>query len=90
MLLTDPYDGPSRMAPDALTQETIGQRIRRLRDDTGLTQRELGHLLGHPWTHHRVTQWETDRNRPRVDDIPAVAAALHCSADYLLTGLPAA
>ena len=66
--------------------ETIGQRLRRLRLDTGLTQRELAVVLFGPLPPHRVTDWETGRSHPRLADLPAVAAALHCSTDYLLSG----
>lgn len=72
------------------TPETIGQRIKRLRHDTGMTQRELGHLLGHHTSDrhaHRVTSWEIGTAHPRIDDLATVAAALHTSTDYLLTGV---
>jgi len=71
-----------------MTDETIGQRIRRLRLDTELTQRELAHLLfgGADRHEHRVTAWEAGRAHPRINDLASVAAALHCSTDYLLSG----
>ncbi len=71
--------------------ETIGQRIKRLRTDTGLTQRELGHILGHAISPdgrhaHRVTDWEGGSSHPRIVDLAPLARVLHCSTDYLLTG----
>lgn len=74
------------MPLDAAPPETIGQRIRRLRTDAGLSQRELSHLLGHLGTAHRVQDWEHGDSHPRIGDLPAVATLLHCSADYLLSG----
>ncbi len=73
--------------------ETLGQRIRRLRLDTGMTQSELGHVLGHTRharAAHRVQDWESGDSSPRICDLPEVARVLHCSCDYLLSGVNAA
>lgn len=80
------------MPLDALSPpEPISTRIRRLRGDTGMTQRELGHLLGHPIatngrSAHRITDWESGSAHPRINDLADLARALHTSTDYLLTG----
>lgn len=48
---------------------TFGDRVRRIRRTAGLNQIEFAQRLG--VTHQRLSQWESDRNKP--GDIVAVA-----------------
>ena len=63
--------------------ETIGTRLRRLRVDRGLTQRELG---GARYTHAYVSTIEAGRRRPSREAIEHFAAVLGVRAEELETG----
>lgn len=65
--------------------ETLGARIRRFREASGLTQKELAQQLNVGGT--RISNWEKEINRPSVDMLAALCRALEVSADELL-GLP--
>lgn len=87
----DTTNGPDLdITTEGVASETLGQRIRRLRIDGGMTQAELGNVLGHTRharASHRVQDWESGDSAPRICDLPDVARALHCSCDYLLSGV---
>lgn len=67
-------------------KETFGQRLKRLRKKQGMTQEELGAVLG--ISYMTVRRWERQKIIPRMDEIKALAAALHVSEDELLNGVP--
>jgi transcriptional regulator with XRE-family HTH domain len=72
--------GPHRApgpAPDSL-----GQRIRRARLQTGLTQAALGAALGHPQS--VIARWERGALEPRVPDLLRLAPLLGVAAGGLL------
>lgn len=52
----------------------LGARIREARKQAGLTQRELGELVG--VSSHAVWAWEAGRMRPRYERL--VELAFHC------------
>lgn len=61
----------------------LAQRIRKKRKELGLTQAELGALVGvNPLA---VVNWESGTNRPWETIVP-LARALEVSIEYLLTG----
>ena len=63
--------------------ETLGERVRRLRQSRGLTQSALGKLVGmSQQTVHTIEQG--DSQRPRR--LPELAQALGTSVDYLAYG----
>jgi len=51
---------------------TIGEVIRKLREEAGISQARLARLLG--VTHASVAQWESGRNHPRHKHIEKMAA----------------
>lgn len=64
---------------------TLGEKIKLLREEKELNQTELGALLG--MTQRKVSYLERDRYEPSLQDIQAICAFFHVSADYLL-GFP--
>lgn len=68
----------------AMTNETIGQRLRRLRKERGMAQREL---TGPGVSHAYVSRIEADLRTPSVKAIRKLAAKLGVSPDYLERGL---
>lgn len=54
---------------------TIGERIRRIRIQRGLTQAELGKLIG--ISDSAVRRYELNLSVPRIDRLKAIANALH-------------
>jgi len=69
--------------PEA-ANETIGRRLRRLRRERGLAQREL---TGPGVSHAYVSRIEADLRTPSVKAIRKLAAKLGVSPDYLERGL---
>ncbi len=64
--------------------ETIGRRLRRLRKERGLAQREL---IGPGVSHAYVSRIEADLRTPSVKAIRKLAAKLGVNPDYLERGL---
>ena len=63
--------------------ETIGQRLRRLRHERGLSQRELA---GPGVSYAYISRIEAGARRPSVKALRMLASKLRVSADYLETG----
>lgn len=61
---------------------TMQERIRELRISSGLTQQELGAVLG--VAKNTVSQYETGRNAPNDDIKIAMANYFNVSMDYLM------
>jgi len=64
--------------------ETIGERLRRVRKDAGLSGPSLAKHLG--VSAQTVSEWERDKYLPEVARLAVLAQLLHISVDYLLTG----
>ena len=62
----------------------VGTSIRELRERAGLTQTALADILGKAQS--SVACWERGRSKPRLDDLPAVAAALGCGIEDIVKG----
>jgi transcriptional regulator with XRE-family HTH domain len=63
------------------TDETLGQRLCRLRTAVGLTQDQVAERSGQSiWS---IRNWENDRRRPQIDAIRDLAAALGATVDDL-------
>ena len=62
------------MRPKDQADETLGRRLRRLRDEAGLTQEQLAAKAGLPLPSLR--NWEVDYRQPRVEALLKVAKAL--------------
>jgi transcriptional regulator with XRE-family HTH domain len=64
---------------DILLQEVMMPTIRELREQAGISQRELARRSG---VHYMsIYQWEAGKHRPRFDQMRAVARALGVSMD---------
>jgi len=61
---------------------TIGKRIKRLRERKGLTQAELGKLLG--LSDKAVSTWENDLKVPRMSTLQKIADIFCVSGSYLM------
>jgi transcriptional regulator with XRE-family HTH domain len=62
----------------------IGNRIKRLREDANLTQRQLAASLG--CSPGLVGQWESHRKDPGRDNLKRLADALGTNMEFLLRG----
>jgi transcriptional regulator with XRE-family HTH domain len=62
------------------------QQLRKYRERAGLTQKELGALLGvAPLT---VASWERGRREPPLSRLPAIARAVRCRSAQLIDSEP--
>jgi len=60
----------------------IGQRLRELREEAGLSQSDLADQVG--VTRNAVSQWEADATQPSTRHLPKLARALGVSVDRLM------
>jgi len=63
--------------------ESIGQRIKNLREMKNMTQTELSQSLGMK-TYTTVSKWESDDNFPKGRDLKKLSELFGVSSDYLL------
>lgn len=66
---------------------TLGKRVRILREDRGMDQKQLARAVkqqGVKMENPQVSKIESGTSKPTVDGLRALAVALECSADYLL------
>lgn len=61
---------------------TIGEAIRKAREDKGYSRSQLSIKAGVPYI--TIRHWETDRSIPRVDLLICVADALGVTLDDLV------
>ena len=62
---------------------TVGQKIKKLRIEKGLTQKDLADQLH--VTFQTVSKWEKDENEPDIATLRELAKLFGCSFDYLLS-----
>lgn len=62
---------------------TLGQKIKKLRLEKGLTQKDLADQVY--VTFQTVSKWEKDENEPDVSTLRELAKLFGCSMDYLLS-----
>ena len=72
--------------PSAALRESLGDRVRRLRADAGLTQTALA---GERFSKEYVSQIERGKTRPTTDTIAWLAGRLGVDAGYLAEGIAA-
>jgi transcriptional regulator with XRE-family HTH domain len=58
------------------------QRLRQVREQRGLTQRQLGELCG--ITLYQISRYETNKSDISGDSLEALSRSLDVSSDYLL------
>lgn len=63
-------------------KSTIGNNIRKYREQNGLTQIQLAEMLG--LKNSRISNWEQGANNPPADIIAKLCVALNVSASELL------
>lgn len=64
--------------------ETIGQRIKRIRKDSKLSQDRFGEICG--VSKGAISQWEKDQTTPELSKLIQLRKKLSFSFDYLLSG----
>ena len=62
---------------------TLGQKIKKLRNDKNLTQKDLADQVH--VTFQTVSKWENDENEPDVATLRELSKLFDCSMDYLLS-----
>ena len=62
---------------------TLGQKIKKLRNEKNLTQKDLADRLY--VTFQTVSKWENDENEPDVSTLRELAKLFDCTIDYLLS-----
>lgn len=63
--------------------ETLGQRIRLLREARNFSQREIAQRLG--WAESRLSNYELDKRIPKLSQLKQIAEALECSFEQLVS-----
>lgn len=61
---------------------TFAERLKELRLEKRLTQRELATRLG--FSANCICEWEKGRSEPSIDSLKALALCLDCTIDYLI------
>jgi transcriptional regulator with XRE-family HTH domain len=78
-----PYCGGSGRVP----AETLGQRIRAIRQTRGMSTAKVVELTGNRISQGNLNHLESGRHRNiRIEVLEAIADALKADAGYLLTG----
>jgi transcriptional regulator with XRE-family HTH domain len=62
----------------------LGKRLRRLRENIGITQEKLAEKIG--VSIMQIYRWEVGENEPSANHLIKLARALETTADYLLGG----
>ena len=62
---------------------TLGKKIKKLRVDKGLTQKDLANKLY--VTFQTVSKWENDENEPDVSTLKELSKVFGCSIEYLIS-----
>ena len=65
------------------TVMTFGEKLKKLRTDSGLTQYELAEKIY--VTRTAISKWESDRGYPNVDSLKAISKYFSVSVDELLS-----
>lgn len=61
---------------------TLGEKIKVLRSDIGLTQEQLANKLG--VSRQAITKWESDKGIPDIDNLKAISKLMGVSIDSLV------
>lgn len=61
---------------------TFGEKIQKLRKESGLSQEELSYRLG--VSRQAISKWERDNGYPETEKIVRMSKLFHVSLDYLL------
>jgi transcriptional regulator with XRE-family HTH domain len=80
---TELFETPSKPRPSAFNRE-LGARLRELREERGLSQREVGRRLG--ILQSKLSKYESGTHQPSLRTLVRLANVFAVSTDYLLTG----
>lgn len=69
---------------DNSSNNAIGDRVRKLRNQLNITQEQLGDLIG--TTSKHISEIERGVTGISIDTQVGLRNVLHCSIDYLITG----
>lgn len=61
---------------------TLGEKLRLLRNNIGLTQEQLANQLG--VSRQAITKWESDKGLPDIDNLKAISKLMGISIDSLV------
>lgn len=61
---------------------TLGEKIKNLRNNIGLTQEQLASKLN--VSRQAITKWESDKGMPDIENLKALSKLLNVSIDYLV------
>ncbi|NHN87903.1 helix-turn-helix transcriptional regulator [Acetobacter conturbans] len=76
---------PSDLGASLGSHDTLGQRIRALRQYAGMTQVELARTLG--LSRSAIAHWETDRDGRVREYLPRLAELFQVPPEVFLTGM---
>ena len=62
---------------------TFGEKLKKLRNDNGLTQDELAEKIY--VTRTAISKWETDKGYPSIDSLKQLSNLFHISIDELIS-----
>lgn len=67
-------------------KSSLGRNLRHIRENAGLTQLELAHLIGYdtPQAGAIISRIECGAFEPRLDKLGKIAEVLKCTVDELL------
>lgn len=65
---------------------TLGERLRKLRKDLGMTQEQVAERITPKYTSAAVGAWESGRAKPRLDVLNQLADIFNVTSNYLLNG----
>ena len=65
---------------------TFGQRVKELREELNMSQTDLGAAFDPPVGRGAVSKWESDINKPSVDQLPTLVRKLKTTLEYLVIG----
>ncbi|MCR5195067.1 MAG: helix-turn-helix domain-containing protein [Pseudobutyrivibrio sp.] len=65
-----------------MSKNNIGNNIKFLRQNAGLTQAQLGKIFG--VSHVTVSTWESGRTMPTPDIVEGLCMTLHCRKEEIL------
>ncbi|CCF85311.1 helix-turn-helix domain-containing protein [Nitrolancea hollandica] len=67
-----------------ITREEVGRRIRRAREELGLSQGDLGRLLSRPRTYAAISDIERGKTKLDVEELAEIARILQKDVPYFL------
>lgn len=63
---------------------TIGENIKRIRKEKGLTQKQLGDLCNPPMADSAIRRYEIGKANPKIETLQKIAAALNIKLSELV------